>query len=132
MKKTKAPETMTRTSVYRKMLNEKRKNVMIGLGMKFDTLAKMGRVAEEDQAQLSHDEFISLRLNSLDYVQLRLIEQALDRIEAGDYGICVGCEEAIPAKRLHALPWAKYCVNCQQNLGGMDTNSPHVSLQDNW
>jgi hypothetical protein len=45
MKKTKAPETTTRTSVYRKMLNEKRKNVMIGLGMKFDTLAKMGRVA---------------------------------------------------------------------------------------
>src|SRR5437016_9534217 len=94
MKKTKAPETMTRTSVYRKMLNEKRKNVMIGLGMKFDTLAKMGRVAEEDQAQLSHDEFISLRLNSLDYVQLRLIEEALDRIQAGDYGVCLGCEEA--------------------------------------
>jgi len=57
---------------------------------------------------------------------------ALDRIEAGDYGMCVGCEEAIPAKRLQALPWAKYCVNCQQNLGGMDTHSPHVSLQDNW
>ena len=132
MKKTKAPETTTRTSVYRKMLNEKRKNVMIGLGMKFDTLAKMGRVAEEDQAQLSHDEFISLRLNSLDYVQLRLIEEALDRIQAGDYGVCLGCEEEIPPKRLHALPWAKYCVTCQQTVGGMDTNSPHVSLQDNW
>ena len=132
MKKTKAPETTTRTSVYRKMLNEKRKNVMIGLGMKFDTLAKMGRVAEEDQAQLSHDEFISLRLNSLDYVQLRLIEEALDRIQAGDYGVCLGCEEEIPPKRLHALPWAKYCVTCQQTAGGMDTNSPHVSLQDNW
>src|SRR5205823_9642554 len=110
MKKTKAPETTTRTSVYRKMLNEKRKNVMAGLGIKFDTLAKMGRVAEEDQAQLSHDEFISLRLNSLDYVQLKLIEEALDRIQAGDYGICLSCEEPIPAKRLQALPWARYCV----------------------
>jgi len=78
---------------------------MAGLGIKFDTLAKMGRVAEEDQAQLSHDEFISLRLNSLDYVQLKLIEEALDRIEAGDYGICLSCEEPIPAKRLQALPW---------------------------
>src|SRR6202171_614016 len=106
MKKTKPAEVATRPSAYRKTLLEKRQNVMAGLGIKFDTLAKMGRVAEEDQAQLSHDEFISLRLNSLDYVQLRLIEEALDRIEAGDYGVCLGCEEAIPPKRLQALPWA--------------------------
>jgi len=35
------------------MVNAKRKSVLAGLGIKFDTLAKMGRVAEEDQAQLS-------------------------------------------------------------------------------
>ena len=57
---------------YRQMLLEGREQVVSGLGVKFDTIAKMGRVAEEDQAQLSHDEFVSLRLNSLDYGQLRL------------------------------------------------------------
>src|SRR5713226_3318781 len=123
MKKAKTPQGATRTSVYRKMLLAKRENVMAGLGIKFDTLAKMGRVAEEDQAQLSHDEFISLRLNSLDYVQLKLIEEALDRIEAGDYGICLSCEEPIPSKRLQALPWAKYCVNCQQSLSNLQDAS---------
>src|SRR5580693_2984169 len=116
MKKVKAQEGTIRPAVYRKVLLEKRQQVMAGLGIKFDTLAKMGRVAEEDQAQLSHDEFISLRLNSLDYVQLRMIEEALDRIEAGDYGVCLGCEEPIPGKRLQAVPWAKYCVTCQQEL----------------
>ena len=123
MKKVKAPEGTARTAAYRKVLLEKRKNVMAGLGIKFDTLAKMGRVAEEDQAQISHDEFISLRLNSLDYVQLRMIEEALDRIEAGDYGICLSCEEPIPPKRLEALPWAKFCVSCQQSLGSMQDDS---------
>ena len=74
MKRAKAPvEGAVKPAAYRKVLIEKRQNVMAGLGIKFDTLAKMGRVAEEDQAQLSHDEFISLRLNSLDYVQLKLI-----------------------------------------------------------
>ena len=92
---------------------------MAGLGIKFDTIAKMGRVAEEDQAQMSHDEFVSLHLNSLDYGQLRLIEEALDRLHAGDYGICLSCEEPIPTKRLHALPWARYCVSCQEELGAM-------------
>ena len=125
MKRAKAPvEGAVKPAAYRKVLLEKRQNVMAGLGIKFDTLAKMGRVAEEDQAQLSHDEFISLRLNSLDYVQLKLIEEALDRIQAGDYGICLSCEEPIPAKRLQALPWARYCVTCQEEVGSMQERHP--------
>jgi DnaK suppressor protein len=138
MKRAKAPvEGTVKPAAYRKVLVEKRENVMAGLGIKFDTLAKMGRVAEEDQAQLSHDEFVSLRLNRLDYVQLKLIEEALDRIEAGDYGICMSCEEPIPAKRLQALPWAKYCVTCQQSLANLQDDArvsgkPPAGTQDNW
>jgi DnaK suppressor protein len=137
MKRAKASvEVAVKPAAYRKILIEKRENVMAGLGIKFDTLAKMGRVAEEDQAQLSHDEFISLRLNSLDYVQLKLIEEALDRIQAGDYGICLSCEEPIPAKRLQALPWAKYCVTCQQSLANLQDDAaagkPHTGTQDSW
>lgn len=99
---------------YRQQLVEKRGEVMTTLGMKFDTLARMGRVAEEDQAQITHDEFVSLRLNSIDYGQLRLVDEALDRLDSGDYGICLHCDEPIPAKRLRALPWARYCVPCQE------------------
>lgn len=102
---------------YREMLLSKRRDVMAGLGTKFDTLAKMGRVAEEDQAQITHDEAVSLSLNRLDYLQLQMIEAALDRLSSNDYGICLGCEEPIPAKRLKALPWARYCVSCQESIG---------------
>jgi len=105
------------TETYRQMLLDKREQVVSGLGVKFDTMAKMGRVAEEDQAQLSHDEFVSLRLNSLDYGQLRLVEEALDRVRSGDFGICLACEQPIPPKRLQALPWARYCVPCQEAIG---------------
>jgi DnaK suppressor protein len=111
--------------VYREMLLSKRRDVMAGLGTKFDTLAKMGRVAEEDQAQITHDEFVSLSLNRLDYLQLRMIEAALDRLDAGDYGVCLGCDEPIPAKRLQALPWARYCVGCQESIGA-DMDEPDV------
>src|SRR5437588_6309399 len=101
--KKRAHEDKNPNSGYEQMLLAKREQVMAGLGIKFDTIAKMGRVAEEDQAQMSHDEFVSLHLNSLDYGQLRLIEEALDRIHSGDYGVCLACEEPIPAKRLQAL-----------------------------
>jgi DnaK suppressor protein len=104
-------------NLYRQMLEDKRTAVLASLGAKFDTMARLGRVAEDDQAQISHDEFVSLRLNSLDYAQLRLIEEALDRLESGDYGICLACEEPIPTKRLQAVSWARYCVDCQDTVG---------------
>jgi DnaK suppressor protein len=103
--------------VHRNRLLEKRSSVLSGLGSKFDTRARMGRVAEDDQAQLSHDEFVSLRMNGLDYRQLRMVEEALDRLEAGDFGICLACDEPIAEKRLRALPWARYCVKCEEEMG---------------
>ena len=121
---------------YRRQLLQKRTEVLAALGIKFDTLARMGRVAEEDQAQITHDEFVSLHLNSLDYRQLRLVDEALDRLDSGDYGICQACEEPIPPKRLRALPWARYCVRCEESLGTetdrepAETPSPPLGLRE--
>jgi len=111
----KAPPAADSRETYKGMLLEKRREVLSALGVKFDTLARMGRVAEEDQAQITHDEFVSLHLNSIDYGQLRLIEEALDRLDAGDYGTCLSCEEPIAPKRLRAVPWARYCIACQES-----------------
>jgi DnaK suppressor protein len=104
-------------AIYRGLLLERRDQVLSGLGTKFDTMARMGRVAEDDQAQISHDEFVSLSLNSLDYTQLRMVQEALDRLDSGDYGICLSCEEPIPAKRLQAVCWARYCLRCEDSVG---------------
>ena len=129
---TKATERAGRKEVesYRRMLLDKKARVLSNLGAKFDTLAAMGRVAEEDQAQLSHDEFISLSLNSIDYQQLGLVEEALDRMTVGDYGRCLGCGDPIPAKRLRAIPWARYCVPCQERSASppFPGESAHMEL----
>jgi DnaK suppressor protein len=104
---------------YRRMLLDKRTDLLSSLGVKFDTVALMGRVAEEDQAQVHHEEFISLSLNSLDYRQLGLVEEALDRLRAGDYGVCLTCGDPIAVKRLKAVPWARYCISCQERAGNL-------------
>src|SRR3954466_5378012 len=44
---------------------------------------------------------------------LRLVEEALRRIDAGDFGYCVSCEEEILERRLDAVPWARHCIKCQ-------------------
>lgn len=46
--------------------------------------------------------------------RLRYIDEALGRVDEGRYGICAGCRGHIPVARLAALPFAVYCVECQQ------------------
>jgi DnaK suppressor protein len=106
-----------RAAAYRQRLIARRQEILDGFSPPPDCSSKAEYFAEEDQAQLSHDEFVIVRKNGLDYLQLRLIEEALDRIDSGDYGICLNCERPIPAKRLDALPWARYCVPCQNHVG---------------
>jgi RNA polymerase-binding transcription factor DksA len=47
---------------------------------------------------------------------LEEIAAALGRIEQGTFGQCEGCPKAIPKDRLHALPYARYCVECARRL----------------
>ncbi len=49
--------------------------------------------------------------------RLRLIDQALARVDNGTYGTCAECGEDIPLERLKALPFALLCVDCQQKRG---------------
>jgi DnaK suppressor protein len=46
--------------------------------------------------------------------RLRYIDEALGRVDEGRYGICAGCREHIGVERLGALPFAIYCVECEQ------------------
>ena len=42
------------------------------------------------------------------------IEEAIARIDAGSYGVCTNCGREIRAGRLRAMPWARYCIDCQE------------------
>lgn len=103
-------------SDYREILIEKKKSVLAGLGVHIDRSVRSGGLNEDDQAQVSHQESVSLKLNNLDYSRLRLIDAALDRLQTGDYGVCLSCEKPIPGRRLDAIPWADYCVPCQEQV----------------
>jgi len=48
--------------------------------------------------------------------RLRDVTDALQRIANGTYGVCEGCEEPIPKKRLEVFPAARYCIKCKSKL----------------
>ena len=49
-----------------------------------------------------------------EFSQLRNVLAAIRRIEDGSFGMCQECEEDIHPKRLAAVPWAAYCIQCQE------------------
>jgi len=44
---------------------------------------------------------------------LLMIQEALNRIKDESFGFCRNCEDPISEKRLEAVPWAGYCISCQ-------------------
>ena len=66
-----------------------------------------------DYAVSSYDRDFSLSLSEMERSQIRMIEDALRRIDRGEYGDCLQCGEPIPEKRLEVEPWARHCVRCQ-------------------
>lgn len=57
-------------------------------------------------------------LQETEVAELKLIEDALVRIDKGIYGICVQCEEPIPERRLEYYPYAARCIACQERYEG--------------
>jgi DnaK suppressor protein len=49
-------------------------------------------------------------------VMVRRIEAALGRIQQGMFGICIACGDDINPRRLEALPWTQYCLDCQEDV----------------
>jgi RNA polymerase-binding transcription factor len=82
-----------------------------------------GRIADQDTAQDIADraassytkEFLFSQSNN-DRQLLQMVETALLRIREGAFGECVSCGNEINAKRLEAVPWTRYCIECQEKL----------------
>lgn len=69
-----------------------------------------------DEIQLASERALAVCNLDRDFNQLRNARAALRRIEEGSFGTCEQCEEDIHAKRLAALPWAPFCILCQEGL----------------
>lgn len=69
-----------------------------------------------DLAVRNYSKNVMLAVSENESRQLVLIDEALLRIEDGEYGFCQNCEKEIKPKRLAAIPWARYCLDCQELL----------------
>lgn len=71
---------------------------------------------ELDLASDQQDRELSLLLSNRDRKKLLAINEALEKIKEGNYGVCQECGEQIGAGRLKVMPLANYCVDCQSKI----------------
>lgn len=102
---------------YRRLLDEKKASLSVDI-------AKTRSAEEETSDELTQDiadkavssytrEFL-YSLTDGERSTLLQIDDALGRIAEGTYGFCINCGQPMAEKRLTAVPWAPYCVECQE------------------
>lgn len=80
-----------------------------------------------DQAVAGYQKEMLFSQNTDRNAQLRMVRQALDRIANDAFGECVRCTKTIGAKRIEALPWTPYCIDCQERIESGDVE-PRTSV----
>ncbi len=103
---------------YRNLLEEKRGNLLEAYTKKKSQGSEVGgKERAADMVDMATDastqEFLYSLSNS-DRDMLKSVEDALTLMDDNDFGECVECEEKISKTRLDAVPWARYCVSCQE------------------
>jgi len=76
-------------------------------------------LSTDDQPTILHEQFVAIRIHGMEDRKLKLIDMALERLDAQQYGICQDCKEAISTKRLMAIPWATRCICCQERINAI-------------
>lgn len=122
---------MTQTSPDVRRLGEKLREQQTLLERTMLTAVEQGReVAAEatqdvaDQAVSSYQKELLFTQGTTGHTQLSLIRLALQRMGEGSYGECLQCGTTIGQRRLEAVPWTPYCIECQEKIENGEIADP--------
>jgi len=103
----------TELEKYKGMLEAKQAELSTALHNRDDIVIEKAPDAL-DEVQLAGDRELAILNLDRESNLLRDVRSALAHIADGSYGTCMHCEEDIKPKRMDAVPWAKYCIRCQE------------------
>lgn len=83
-----------------------------------------------DEVQQASERALAISNLDRETQQLRQARRALRRIQQGSFGVCEQCGESIHFKRLSAVPWSAFCIECQEQLDRNRQEARIVGLDD--
>ncbi len=117
----KEPDKLDKKTIakFKKLLLKQREEIVGEVKQMVESSKEMGQDGIQDigdEAANIYNKQVLLSLNENERLRLLEVDEALDRIENGTYGICEECGGPISLKRLEVRPVAKYCVPCLTKL----------------
>lgn len=110
-----ATAVKTRKGTYRTLLLKKRDEILASAKSEPEALATSIRTPDVFEFAIkTAEQDLTAATAELRSRMLREIESALKRVAGGTFGVCEGCGEEISPIRLKAIPWARYCLSCQE------------------
>ncbi len=103
-------------SEYRTVLTDRKTYLQTALQRIEDALDEQPSQDVEDRATEREDDEVMERLGTAEMAELRQIDGALARLDAGTFGICVQCADQISDARLQTLPHTPLCRTCAAAL----------------
>ena len=105
------------TKVKETLLSRKDELVDLIDKMSHEETGEIDQVKDSaDEALLSTMDKLQNSIQETEIDELKLIEEALARIEKNEFGICIDCGDPINTKRLDVYPFASRCISCQEAL----------------
>jgi DnaK suppressor protein len=105
--------TKSELNKYRNVLEAKQAE-LVELVRNRDGIAIEKSADALDEVQYATERELAIRNLDRDSNLLRNVRAALCRIEDGSFGVCLHCEEYVRPKRLAAVPWTIFCIQCQE------------------
>lgn len=102
---------------FKKMLLKKKEEIINILSEAYSESKEIEAGISQDvvdKAESSYTKEFLFSLSDTERKRLFMIDEALKRIEDSSYGICQICQKNIGKKRLVVVPWAPYCIECQE------------------
>jgi DnaK suppressor protein len=117
----KEPDKLDKKTIakFKKLLFKQREEIVGEVKQMVESSKEMGQDGIQDigdEAANIYNKQVLLSLNENERIRLQEVDESLDRIENGTYGICEECGGPISLKRLEVRPVAKYCVPCLTKL----------------
>jgi len=112
---------------YLKILIKEKEKILKNLGFLKEGIENTEKGIPTHIGDIGTDEFvkdIDIDISFSEGKMLREIDEAIEKIKEGAYGICEKCGNKISKKRLKAIPYAKFCIECKKEIEKSEEKIP--------
>lgn len=103
----------------KKQLLRERQELLEDVSNSYETCREMGRDGVPDIGDMSSNAYnreVLFNVSETQRQRINDIDEALEQMAKGEYGICMSCGEEISARRMEVRPFSRYCIDCKTDI----------------